>query len=649
MHRFALLAAAAVLILPATASAAPYGELAPLPAGGAATCLRATGAPGELVRSSPTGARLMTVTAAGIADAGVVPTGVSADECPQVAARPGGAGVVAQSGSVLWVATRDPGGAWGAPVRLGERASRAAVAVADDGAAVVAWLEADSGGGFTVKAARRPAGGGFAAAVALGTGSSGRGFSQQASIRAAMGAGGDAIVLWTQPPIDPATSRVPVQAAIAPAGGAFGPAQRLGETVATSAPALAAAPDGRALAAFWDGRAVQVAERAPGTGFAGARRVASAEDPYAVTPAVAIGSGGAAVLGWEGLLRQEVRAVSRAGAGAFGAPVTIAAPTAVPGLSEELLTLIRMFGLASFGPLGAAGLAPDRDAGNLRAALTADGRALLTLQGAGGSIGPRVATFPLAGGHLDRVPLGARVRATSSVAPLLLGDGTAAAAWTDNRGEADGRVHVALEGRPIAVAPAAPRVELGRPRKLVLKARDPLALPVRCDAACDVRVDLPDYAGQAEYVSLPGAGSRVVEFAPEPGSFLPARRGPVRVRLRVSAPAAEPAAERIETVTVRRLPGKPIPRVRHLKAVRRGSAVVVSWSTDIGASADSFVVLGSPRQKLGIEGPANAGEPRRVASRRFTARIPKAGKVRYVRVLALSEDTLGRFTLARVR
>jgi hypothetical protein len=93
-----LLAVLGFLAVAAPASAVPFGELPFTPVAGSATCLRATGAPGELVRSSPTGARFMTVSPAGVAEAGGVTTGVASQQCPQAAARPGGAGVVAQAG-----------------------------------------------------------------------------------------------------------------------------------------------------------------------------------------------------------------------------------------------------------------------------------------------------------------------------------------------------------------------------------------------------------------------------------------------------------------------------------------------------------------------------------------------------------------------
>ena len=93
-----------------------------------------------------------------------------------------------------------------------------------------------------------------------------------------------------------------------------------------------------------------------------------------------------------------------------GLPQTLVAG-GLPPLDKNELSLLLTFGFAtSAGPSGVAGVEPDGDGGNLRAAFTADGRALLTWNGFFGGFGAHAATFPLAGGHLDRLRLGAQVR-----------------------------------------------------------------------------------------------------------------------------------------------------------------------------------------------------------------------------------------------
>jgi hypothetical protein len=645
--RVAALTLALAVLAPASASAAPFAEVPFAATAATATCLRATGAPGELVRSSRTGARFLQAGAGGIAESGFVETGAPQGECPPVASRPNGAAVIAQSGSGLWVATREPAGTWTKPAKLAPEASRAAVAVADSGAAVVAWIEPGAARRFTVKAMRRPAGGAFGVEETLGGARSSTGYALEGSVRAAIAAGGEALVLWTQPPSDRATRRMPVNVSIAPPGGAFAAPQRVGITQLASAPALAAAPDGRALTVFSDGKDVMVAERAPGGGFGAPATLAAVKEPSAVLPAVAIGSGGAAVVGWHGLYSQGVSAVARAGTGPFGAPVALAAPAGVSGRGDELLTLLSVFGLGGFGPSGVSG-AGDGDAGNLRAALTPDGRALLTWSTLLGV--PRVATFPIAGGHVDRFPLGSGTRAASGVAPLLTQAGSPAIAWTDN-GEGvnrSGRVHVAVEGVAAAADPPAPRVSLGRPRDATLEPEQALRLPVTCSSACEVRVDLPDHFASTVYVELAGPGTRVVALEGFFTPVAPARRGPVRVRLRYSAPGAHAGTERTETVTLERNKTAPTPGVERLRAVRHGSRVDVSWRSDRKADADAFVVLGLPGRVFEAEG-AVVADPKSAGGRRFTARLTGAKEVRYVFVFAGGEGEIGGPYVTRVR
>jgi len=644
--RVAALALALAALVPAAAAAAPFGELPFASTGATATCLRATGAPGELMRSSRTGARFLQVGAGGIAESGLVETGTPQGECPQVASRPNGAAVIAQSGSGLWVATRDPGAGWTKPAKLAPEASRAAVAVADSGAAVVAWLEPGAGNGFSIKAIRRAPGGAFGAAETLGSARSSTEYVVGGSVRAAIAADGEAFVLWTQPPADRVTRRMPVNVAIAKADGAFAAAQRLGVTQAASAPALAAGPDGRALAVFSAGNAVMAAERAPGGAFGVPITLAAGlKEPFVVLPAVTIGSGGAAVVGWYGLLSQGVSAVARAGAGPFGAPLALAAPAGAPGHDDDVLALLSVLGLGGLGPTG-AGRAGDSDGGNLRTALTPDGRALLTWSTLGGV--PHVATFGLSGGHVDRFPAGSGARETSSVTPLVTAAGRPAIAWTDN-GQG-GRVHVAVEGFAAAAGAPVPRVALGRPVDDRLGPNEALRIPVTCSAACEVRVDLPDHFESAAYVELAGAGRRVAVLDGALTPIAPARRGPVRVRLRYSAAGGHSGTERIETVTLERTRTAPVPRVERLRAVRHGSRIAVSWRTDRKADSDAILVLGLPSRTLGGEGIVEA-DVKAGRDRRFTAVLTGAREIRYVYVFvfAAGDGEIGGPYVTKVR
>src|SRR3954466_14914896 len=113
MYRLSL----ALLVLaatPAAASAAPFGELLPLTVKSPARCLRATGAPGEVVRWAPGGADFLQETASGFGAPVHVELGDSFGDCPRAVAQPGGAGVVVEELSEgIAAAVRDPGGSWG--------------------------------------------------------------------------------------------------------------------------------------------------------------------------------------------------------------------------------------------------------------------------------------------------------------------------------------------------------------------------------------------------------------------------------------------------------------------------------------------------------------------------------------------------------
>src|SRR5918999_5116777 len=124
-----LLAVAAVAV-PARADQPSEPAFRPLP--GVGTCLRATGEPGGLALLGPLGARssatdLLTARSSGITVAARTTLGNLVD-CAAVAADPSGAAVVAatvrrvQRGRgrmQVWAALRDPGRAFGTPVRLG--------------------------------------------------------------------------------------------------------------------------------------------------------------------------------------------------------------------------------------------------------------------------------------------------------------------------------------------------------------------------------------------------------------------------------------------------------------------------------------------------------------------------------------------------
>src|SRR3954471_14168088 len=79
---------------PAAAEAAPFGGLPVQPVKDPARCLRATGAPGEVVRWAPQGAEFLQATASGFGAPVKIGLGDSFLECPIAKAQPTGAAVV---------------------------------------------------------------------------------------------------------------------------------------------------------------------------------------------------------------------------------------------------------------------------------------------------------------------------------------------------------------------------------------------------------------------------------------------------------------------------------------------------------------------------------------------------------------------------
>ena len=165
-----------------------------------------------------------------------------------------------------------------------------------------------------------------------------------------------------------------------------------------------------------------------------------------------------------------------------------------------------------------------------------------------------------------------------------------------------------------------------------------------------MRVDLPDHFESQTYVQLAGAGTRVVSLQGVFTPIAPRRRGPVRVRLRFSAPGAHAGTERIETVTLARSRAGNVPVVEGLKAVRHGSRVDVSWRTDRKTEADSFAVVGLPGRLLEPEGAVTTEHVKSSGGgRRFTARLTGAKEIGYVFVFSASQGEIGGPYVTKVR
>ena len=656
MLRVALSVASAAVLAPATATAAPFGEPPFTPVTGAATCLRATGVPGELMRWTSAGASFVHASAGGFSPRSEVRAGGEVLGCPAVASQPDGAGVLAfgrLDESELRVSLREPGsGVWSAsaPLEGARPLSPPAVAVSERGDAVIAWAEpagAVEDQAYRVRVARRPAGGALGVPQTLATVK----HTLDPQLLAGVSASGEAIVAWVDVTTATGASLQPIGSAttaIAPPGRPFGAPSRFG---GVSVAALAVAPGGRALLALAGGNEVRVAERAPGQPFGTPARVGDAPDLLGVAPAVALRADGGAVVAWHALAAQSLTAITRTGPGPFGAPIVLARPQSL-GADPLTTALSRILSSAL------ASSATDTEPGAPRAVIAPDGRALLTWggirtrSGITSWIAAHMAAVPLAGGHLDAQTLGGPLRDADSISPLVLASGAPAVAWTDNSPEShvgQGRLRLALEGVTTAPDPPAPALTVGAPRKTLLTVDDPLVLPIRCGGPCEVRASVAGPLGAGGLTELAHAGTGRVDLEPSLGApIAPLRRGPVHVTVAYGAPGARNPLTKAVTVTLRRPPSRPVPHVLGLRARRRGSAIHVTWRTDIPAKPDDFLVTGSAtRSGLPL---ALATSDAERSSRRFQLTLRGSEGVRYVSVAVATETLrLVRRATARVR
>jgi hypothetical protein len=563
---FALLIA---LALPASAAAAPLGELPFQRVPPGATCLAPTGAPGELSRWAKGGAEILAATADGLGRPARVPFG-ELPGCPRAAADASGAAVVAgATDDGLRVALREPGGgSFGAPVTLAPAKDvfELSVAVSPHGDAVVVWAEF-APPRVRIRMARRDAGGAFGVPADLvpwrpDTGSVG--------VLAGMAADGETVVLIREPSGTRARQASTESVRSGARGAPLGPASPLPRGFYSLA--LGVAPDGRLVLAATSGGSVYVLERPRGGGLGAPQRLSDpAESVYADQLAVAFGAGGRTVVAWHDQNDGSTGAAIRDGATGFGPPVVIVpAPkqASLPGFGADL-PVVR--------PLPA-----------LQAAVAPDGR--VSVAWPDGDV--RLAT--VAGNAVvERLRLGSRLRDPEGLSLLALPDGRRALAWTNqDRFDADApvRVHYAVEGSPAAPEPAPPRVTVGRPRESALRPAQALELPVRCSAACDLSITLPGEGAQAVQRSLTRAGTVTVQL-PAGRAIAPVRPGPVRVTVRSSAPGARTVTRTIATPRLRRLPALPLPRIEAVRARRlSGGRVEVRWRMSSDAR-DTFIAV----------------------------------------------------------
>jgi hypothetical protein len=565
-----VLLALAMLAFPATATAAPYGALPSQRVAGGTACTAPTGAPGELSRWTRRGVELLVATPDGLRATGAVAFGALTG-CPRVAADPGGAAIAAAATEHgLRVAVRAAGGAFGAPVTLSRSdfVFDLEVGVSARGDAVVAWAEFDPAGDRgRVRVARRDAGAAFGAPVDIVPW---RDASGAFAVRAGMAADGEAVVAAIEPSTDPERQFSRLSAWSGRPGAPLGPPQRL-PSEASPRVRLAVAPDGRAVLAE---SGLRIHERAAGGAFGAPQRVESAVRAEKI--AIGFGAEGRAVIAWQDEDNGGVAATVRGAAG-FGPPVAV-----VPEPPEDEYQLISTVG---------GGTGPDA-LPNLQAAIGPDDRAVVAWPDEAGGAG--LATL-VGGAVAERQLLGGALRYADGLSLLALADGRGGLAWLEDRGRFEGGpadARVALEG--VAPPPEAtpPRVTVGVPRRTALRPAQSLVVPVRCSAACDVRVSLPGPRGAfPAAASLDSAGTVNVEVAPLGAPIAPPRAEPVRLAVRASAPGARTVTRTTRTVRLRRLAAPPLPRVTDLRARRlSGGRVEVRWRTTGEPQDAAFLV-----------------------------------------------------------
>jgi hypothetical protein len=565
-------AAPILAVLLATLAAAPaeaWQEVPfrTVPAGDAATCLRATGRDGSLTALGPGQDRAgpVDLLAAGPERPAVrarVQFGPMVD-CP-VLREQGGVAVAAvpdlrlRSPIALRVALRDGGGAFGAPVGLGRAGLSAGsydAAVGPSGHAVVAWVRfAGSGKRLRARivAARRAPGAAFGPPEAITPWFRGSELAPDAMVAAGIDGAGSATVAWTAPGRD--LDEVGVRVAGAPPGAAFGAPQVLSPRADSLARlVLAVAPDGGALLAHEGAKtseddgvfSVRLFERAAGAAAFGAgRELGSARSDAlegASDPALAVRDAGAAVVAW----RDDgdagaVRAMTRPAGGSFGLPRAVARVDAKQAVDFD----------------DAPDYSQRADLG-ISAALAGDGRAALAWSAPrrlpDAPIAPLAATGTLTEGFGAAAVLGSPVRAIGAVNALVLAGGEPAAAWTDNEtsgvglgdstlevAQRSGRIHVARAGAAGGPAARPPAAGLRAPRVQRLTSERGVYMEVRCAAACDVRAYLRKRGEVAvvEGLSLPAAGVRSLVLGPGIGALAPRRPRRFVVRVRVAAPGS---------------------------------------------------------------------------------------------------------------
>ena len=279
---------------------------------------------------------------------------------------------------------------------------------------------------------------------------------------------------------------------------------------------------------------------------------------------------------------------------------------------------------------------PQESSDALSAALGADGRALLVWATEDRALGTATVT---SSGRTEIGTLGSPLREPLGPSPLLLADGSRALAWTDDHsaftsGPFAGRLHLALEGAPGSPASSKPKVTIGRPRRSALRPAQPLTLPVRCSAACDLRAWLPGRRQTFVNASLERAGTVDLRFDPHFEAIAPARPGPISITVQ----SGPPGARRPQRQTARpACAGCPLRRFRTsrtLRVRRRGDDLVVRWRTDV-RPRDAYQLVYATRTRDIERDPSPVYGEVTGRGRSFRVVLRDAARKRYVHVSVL--------------
>ena len=581
-------------------------------------CVRATGVPGELLRWSRGGFTLMQARADGLQDVGTVKLGTLA-ECPGVAAdaTTGAAVVAGTDKGVIRVVQRAPGGGWGAPATLRSTSfTDPQVAVSARGDAVLTWVEYAKGGQRSrVRVARRPAG---APGWTVETLAPYRDVTLE-TVAVGMTAAGEALALLGVETTDHSGTGY-VELAIAAPGAKFGAAQRIAKTRFGDEPALAVAPDGRALIAVAGFNDLSVYERPPGGAFG--KSVSIFDGAVSDAPVIALRDDGAAAIAWRQGPDDPLFGVLRGAPGPFGA------------VQKSQLEIPRRRSSYSVSSLVSPGSVPYEPNAELRVVLGGDGRALVAYPTSEAGVG--VATLT-ATGVAEPAFLGSLLRDPLGLTPLVLSDGTRALAWSDNRGQLQGgaqhgRVHFAVEGAPAPPEAAAPTITVLAPRRRALRPSQSLVVPIRCSAACDVRATAAGRPPELDVTAtLTAAGTAQLKFEPAADPVAPANGKPLKITLRYGPPGSRAPLTKTFSVKLKRLPAPPLPHLLNVRVSRDGKDLVVRWEVDGPVREAYFIALAHSKRDYNEEDEPVIGISRHTG-RHYRARLEGAAGRAYVTV-----------------